>query len=139
MKEARLFSSKGYHSRAGIAVSSTREFRGRGNKKTFFHLGAVPPGLELRHRSRIYDFRQCRSLEVLLPRLFIGVVLARVLFEALQAPLLTTIHIHEGIKELASLLAHFHHICWWLPAYTSVKPIKFGTAEGLTQAFRQSG
>jgi len=114
-------------------------FKGRGNKKTFFHLDAVPPRLELRHRSCIYDFGQRRSLEILLSRLFVGVVLARVLFEALQTPLLTTIHIHEGIKELASLLAHVHHISWWLPAYTSVRLIKFGTAEGLTQAFRQSG
>lgn len=84
----------------------------------------MPSRLELRHRGRIYDFRQGRGLEVLFPRLFVGVVFARVLFKALQAPLLATIHIHKGIKELASLLAHVHHVGWWLPAYTSVKPTR---------------
>jgi hypothetical protein len=37
--------------------------------------------------------------------LLVGVVFVRILFKALQVPLLTTIHIHKGIKELASL--HF--------------------------------
>ena len=95
-----------------------------GNRKTFFHFSTVPPRLELWHRSGIHDFRQRSSLEVLLPRLFVGVVLARVLFKALQAPLLTTIYINEGIEELVSLFAHFHHIYWWLPTYVGQKTQK---------------
>ena len=110
-----------------------------GNRRTFFHFNTLPPRLELWHRSRIHNFWQCGSLEVLLPRLLVGVVLARVLFKALQAPFLTTIYVHEGIEELVSLFAHFHHIYWWLPTYMSVKPTKVGKTEVPTLAFRQSG
>lgn len=106
---------------------------------TFFHFSTVPPRLELWHRSRIHDFWKCGCLEVLFPRLFVGIVLARVLFKALQAPLLAAIHVHERIEELVSLFAHFHHIYWWLPAYISVKPVKVGSTEVPTRAFRQSG
>ena len=44
-------------------------------------------------------------------------MLARVLFKALQTPLLSAVHISVRVEELASLLSHLHHVCWWLSAY----------------------
>jgi hypothetical protein len=114
-----------------IKVSGPEEFRGQRTRKTFFHFGTLPSGLELWHWSCVHNFGQCRGLEILLPGLLVRIVLARVLFKALQSPLLSAVHIGKRVKELASLLSHLHHVCWWLSAYRSVKkaPVEEGSAQ----------
>jgi hypothetical protein len=77
---------------------------------TFFHLSTVSSGLEVGHRGLVDDIRECRSLEVLLPRLLIRIPLPGILLDALEPVLLVPVHINVGIEEVAGLFSHIHHV-----------------------------
>ena len=65
--------------------------------------------LECWHGRLFDDLRKRVRLEVLLARLLVGIVLARVLLEALELVLLLSIMVGVGIKELTSLFSHVQH------------------------------
>ena len=65
-----------------------------------------------RHGVAPNDLLQCRRLEVLLARLFFGVVFMRILLQTLEAVGLPSELVLGLFKELARLLAHFEHPRW---------------------------
>lgn len=64
------------------------------------------------HRVTAYNLLQSRGCEVLLARLLLGVVLSRVLFQALQTVRFPSVLVLCLFKELARLLAHLQHPRW---------------------------
>lgn len=64
------------------------------------------------HRVTAYNLLQSRGGEVFLAWLLLGVVLSRVLLQALQTICLPPVLVLSLLEELARLLAHFQHPCW---------------------------
>lgn len=62
-----------------------------------------------RHGVRLDDFGQRISLEVLLTRLFLGVVLPRILFHAFHVVCPPAKFVLPPFEELEALLAHINH------------------------------
>lgn len=77
--------------------------------RTSFHLCLLH--VLPRHGVASDDLLQCRSREILLAGLFLGVVLSRVLLKALEAVGLPPIFVLRLFEKFARLFAHFQHPC----------------------------
>ena len=81
--------------------------------------------LERGHRSLLYDLRQSRRLEILLPRLLLRVMLPRVLLDALQLMLLLSIVVRIMVKELRTLFSRVQHILRRIPVPFTIQGSEF--------------